>query len=45
MTKIVTPELFALVLTQIHLGIAKARVNGVVCGSPRDIKVSEGNGG
>ena len=34
-------EIYAMAVAQIHIGIAMARVKGVVCGSPRDIRVVE----
>jgi hypothetical protein len=32
-------EIFAAAVAQIYIGIAMARVKGVVCGSPRNIRV------
>lgn len=33
-------KLLALAIAQIHIGVAMARAKGVVCGSPRDIKLT-----
>lgn len=33
------PELHAAALTQIHLGVAMAKARGVICGSPRNVRL------
>jgi len=32
-------EVYAMVVAQVHLGVAMARASGVVCGSPINIRV------
>ena len=35
-----TPELYAVVLTQVHLGVAMAKARGVICGSPTNVRMT-----